>query len=158
MMKIVDLPSPNFNDRASGKTPYLIILHYTGMPDTQSALDRLCDSKSEVSAHYTIDEDGTIYHMVDESKRAWHAGKSVWQGETDINSVSIGIEIINGGHEENFPPFQPIQIESCAALIRDIRTRHTIPAENILGHSDVAPGRKQDPGPRFPWEHLKSLL
>lgn len=149
-MTIEQMPSPNFNDR-KGAGPSIIIIHYTGMETAQQALDRLTDPHSEVSAHYTIDEDGKIYQHVDESMRAWHAGHSFWNGETDINAHSIGIEIVNPGHEWGYRPFTGHQMKALTDLCKDIMARHSIDPENVLAHSDVAPMRKQDPGEYFPW-------
>jgi N-acetylmuramoyl-L-alanine amidase len=132
----------------------MILLHYTGMLDAGVALERLRSPASEVSAHYFVFEDGRVIQMVQESKRAWHAGASVWAGETDINSCSIGIEIANPGHDYGYPDFPKRQIAAVTALCRGILTRNTIPAERVLGHSDVAPSRKQDPGEKFPWRTL----
>lgn len=143
--------SPNFNERKGVQTPSLIILHYTGMETAIAAVERLCDPASEVSAHYTVDEDGAIYQHVYEDKRAWHAGFSSWQGETDINSHSIGIELVNPGHEWGYRPFTGHQMRSLTDLCKDIMARHDIAPENVLAHSDVAPARKEDPGEYFPW-------
>jgi N-acetylmuramoyl-L-alanine amidase len=132
----------------------MLILHYTGMPDAASALARLCDPAAQVSAHYTVDEDGTIYAHVPEARRAWHAGVSHWRGDTDINARSIGIEIVNPGHDHGYRPFPPVQMAAVAALCRDIMGRHGIAPENVLGHSDVAPARKCDPGELFDWQGL----
>lgn len=154
-MKIETLPSPNFNDR-KGDGISLIILHYTGMETAQGALDRLTDAASEVSAHYTVDEDGTIYSHVAEEKRAWHAGHSFWNGETDINSISIGIELVNPGHEWGYRPFTGHQMRSLTSLCHEIMARHGIEPENVLAHSDIAPARKEDPGEFFPWRDLAS--
>lgn len=145
--------SPNFDDR-KGVTPSMIILHYTGMQTAAEALARLTNPESKVSAHYTVDEDGTIYQHVDESMRAWHAGHSYWNGEGDINAHSIGIEIVNPGHEWGYRPFTGHQMKSLNGLCLDILARHNIDPENILAHSDVAPARKQDPGEYFPWHEL----
>jgi len=145
--------SPNFDERGDVK-PSLIILHYTGMETMMGAVQKLIDPDSKVSAHYTVDEDGTVYRHVDESKRAWHAGHSFWRGETDINKHSIGIEIVNPGHEWGYRPFTGHQMKSVTDLCRDIMNRHGIEDENVLGHSDVAPSRKQDPGEYFPWKDL----
>lgn len=145
--------SPNFEERKGMVSPSIILLHYTGMPTAQAALERLCDPESKVSAHYLIDEDGSIYAMVDEEKRAWHAGKSVWQGKTDINSHSIGIELVNPGHEFGYRSFPEEQIDALIELCRDISARHQI--EWVLGHEHVAPDRKQDPGELFPWDRLE---
>jgi N-acetylmuramoyl-L-alanine amidase len=148
------VPSPNHGERQDGRRPDMILLHYTGMLNAGAALERLCAPASEVSAHYLVFEDGRVIQMVQESKRAWHAGASVWAGETDINSCSIGIEIANPGHEYGYPDFPKRQIAAVTALCRGILTRNTIPAERVLGHSDVAPARKQDPGEKFPWRTL----
>lgn len=147
------LPSPNHGPRAD-RRPDVIILHYTGMATGAAALARLCDPASQVSAHYVVEEDGRVLQLVPEARRAWHAGRSFWAGETDMNSASIGIEIVNGGHDFGMPPFADAQIEAVVALCRDIVRRHEIPARRILGHSDVAPGRKADPGEKFPWAKL----
>lgn len=145
--------STNFDDR-KGVTPSLIILHYTGMETAEGALKRLCDPEAKVSAHYTVDEDGTVYQHVDESMRAWHAGHSCWRGENDINAHSIGIELVNPGHEWGYRPFTGHQMRSLNGLCLDIMARNNIEFENVLAHSDVAPARKQDPGEYFPWHEL----
>ncbi len=132
----------------------MILLHYTGMADAEAALELLKARGSEVSAHYFVFEDGRIIQMVQEARRAWHAGKALWAGETDINSCSIGIEIANPGHDHNYPDFPKRQIAAVTALCRSIQTRNTIPPVRILAHSDVAPARKQDPGEKFPWRTL----
>lgn len=150
-MNIIKKPSPNFDER-EGENPSLILLHYTGMKTAQEALERLTDESSKVSAHYTIDENGDVYNHVDEGKRAWHAGKSYWQRETNINAVSIGVEIVNLGHEFGYKKFPDEQIKAVKTLCLDIQNRHDI--EQVLAHSDVAPARKQDPGELFPWEDL----
>jgi N-acetylmuramoyl-L-alanine amidase len=146
-------PSPNHAVRR-GKTADSIVLHYTGMADEAAALARLCDPVSEVSAHYFIAEDGAILQLVPEARRAWHAGQSFWGGETDMNSASIGIEIQNGGHAFGAPAYPKTQIAAAIALCRDISRRHAIVSERILAHSDIAPGRKIDPGEYFPWDAL----
>ena len=146
--------SPNFNERSTGQNPSLIIVHYTGMKNAKAALERLCDLKSEVSAHYLIEENGKTHALVPEGKRAWHAGLSYWKGETDINSASIGIELVNPGHEFGYQSFPPKQIKALVKLCKDIMTRHAIPPGGVLGHSDIAPGRKIDPGHLFPWDEL----
>lgn len=146
-------PSPNHGERR-GMAPDAIILHYTGMASGAAALARLCDPRSEVSAHYFIDEDGTILQLVPEARRAWHAGQSCWAGETDMNSASIGIEIQNGGHEFGATAYPEAQIEALIALCRDIMNRHAITPSRVLAHSDIAPGRKIDPGEYFPWGKL----
>lgn len=150
---IRDYRSPNANARKRGKTD-MLILHYTGLPTLQESLERLCDPESEVSAHYLIAEDGAVYGLVDEDKRAWHAGVAYWAGEADINSRSVGIELQNPGHEWGYHSFPVAQIESLIALSRDILARHDIPARHVLGHCDVAPARKMDPGELFPWKEL----
>ena len=146
--------SSNFNDRRGVEFPSLIVLHYTGMETAEDALDRLCDPVSEVSAHYFIDEDGGVLQLVDEEKRAWHAGLAHWVGESDINSHSIGIEIVNSGHEFGYKAFPDIQINAVIKLCIDIMARYSISSSGILGHSDVAPSRKIDPGELFPWQYL----
>lgn len=146
------VPSPNFGVR---RAPIdMLILHYTGMESAPAAVAQLCNPAAEVSAHYVVLEDGGIVQMVAEAQRAWHAGRSEWEGITDTNSRSIGIEIVNGGHEFGLPPFPRVQIEAVIALCRDILARHAIRADRVLAHSDVAPDRKEDPGERFPWELL----
>ncbi|WP_348763727.1 peptidoglycan recognition protein family protein [Hyphomonas atlantica] len=156
-MQIEHVASPNFNER---KHPLdMLVLHYTGMATGEDALERMCDSKAEVSAHYMVWEDGRITQLVEEDKRAWHAGVASWQGQQDLNSRSIGIEIVNGGHDfrapdGSLPPYPRPQIHAVLDLVHDILGRHAIPATRILGHSDIAPLRKQDPGEHFPWERL----
>jgi N-acetylmuramoyl-L-alanine amidase len=145
--------SPNFNGR-KGKAISHIILHYTGMQSGEAALARLCDPQAEVSAHYVVFQEGQITQCVDENMRAWHAGLSCWQGERDMNSTSIGVEIVNKGHEWGYEEFPPAQIEALISLCQDIKTRHALPKHNILGHSDIAPKRKEDPGEKFPWGML----
>ena len=147
-------PSPNYDERREGQRPDMILLHYTGMPDAEGALERLCTPASQVSAHYFVFEDGRVFQLVPESQRAWHAGKSYWAGETDINSCSIGIEIVNPGHDYGYPDFPKRQIAAVTALCRGIQTRHKILPVRVLAHSDVAPSRKQDPGEKFPWRTL----
>ena len=146
--------SPNHGERKLGAKPDMIVLHYTGMPDTEAALAKLCAPGSEVSAHYVVMEDGYIIQCVPEARRAWHAGAAVWEGESDINSCSIGIEIANPGHSHGYPHFPKRQIAAVTTLCRSIFTRYRIPARRVLGHSDVAPTRKQDPGEKFPWQVL----
>lgn len=154
-MTIIDTPSPNFNGR---KLPVsMIVLHYTGMADAASALARLRDPAAEVSAHYLVDEDGTVYRLVAEDNRAWHAGKSRWRGIDDVNSASIGIEIVNPGHELGYRPFTEGQIDALVPLVAEIKERHGITRGNVVGHSDIAPMRKQDPGELFPWHRLARL-
>jgi N-acetylmuramoyl-L-alanine amidase len=146
---VTDYPSPNFNDRTVAQ-PSMIVLHYTAMDTTKDALARLSDPKSEVSSHYLVGEDGTIYRLVAEDKRAWHAGVSFWQGGTDINSLSIGIEIANQGDR----PYTNAQKNAVRWLCRWILDRYEIKPQCVVGHSDVAPGRKQDPGWFFDWKQL----
>jgi N-acetylmuramoyl-L-alanine amidase len=143
-------PSPNFGPRRDGLTPQFIVLHYTAMASTQAALDRLCDPAAEVSAHYLICKTGRILRMVDEADRAWHAGAGEWQGLTDINSRSVGIELDNPGD----CPFTAPLMQSLEGLLPGIMARWDIPPEGVIGHSDMAPGRKRDPGPRFDWARL----
>ena len=150
-MKIIKKPSPNFNERRVPDVSF-IILHYTGMKNTEEALKRLCDSKAEVSAHYTVDESGEVYQHVEEDMRAWHAGKSAWQNYRDLNSRSIGIEIVNPGHEFGYRAFKDKQIDTIIQLCNEIQTRFDI--EYVLAHSDIAPDRKEDPGELFPWQKL----
>lgn len=143
--------SPNFGARRGGVKPELLVLHYTGMASDRAAEDWLCSPESGVSAHYLVHEDGKVVQMVRERARAWHAGKSSWRGASDVNSLSIGVEIVNRGHDFGYPDFPEPQIDAVIGLCRDIcRRRHILP-QNILAHSDVAPGRKIDPGEKFPW-------
>jgi len=145
--------SPNQDERGGAAVDKLV-LHYTGMRSGEEALARLCDPAARVSAHYAIDEDGAVYALVPEDRRAWHAGISYWAGARDINARSIGIELVNPGHEFGYRAFPNAQIASLIALSRDILVRHAIPAWRVLGHSDVAPARKEDPGELFPWARL----
>jgi len=154
-MEIIDRPSPNFDDRAAPVD--MLLFHYTGMPTGEEAVARLCDPAAKVSAHYTVEEDGLIFRHVAEDKRAWHAGISCWEGEADVNSRAIGIEIVNPGHEFGYRRFPAEQIENVIKLSKSILARHAIPADRILGHSDVAPDRKQDPGEKFPWKRLSEF-
>ncbi len=151
---VIEAPSPNWNERPAGAAIDTVVLHYTGMQSGAAALERLCDPLAEVSAHYLIEEDGRLYRLVDEEKRAWHAGVSAWQGRSNINHYSIGIEIVNPGHEFGYRPFPSRQIDTLIALLSGIKKRHTIRADRFVGHSDIAPSRKQDPGELFPWEQL----
>jgi N-acetylmuramoyl-L-alanine amidase len=148
------LASPNHNERRGPTRLNCVILHYTGMPTGAEALALLRNPASEVSSHYFVWEDGRIVQLVAEDRRAWHAGVSAWKGERDINSLSIGIEIVNPGHVGGSPPFPEAQIAAVTALVRDIGDRHAIKPERVLAHSDVAPLRKIDPGEHFPWERL----
>jgi N-acetylmuramoyl-L-alanine amidase len=148
--------SPNFGPRRETLRPDMIVLHYTGMATGESAEAWLCDPASEVSSHYLVHEDGRVVQMVRESDRAWHAGKSSWFGHTDINSCSVGIEIVNPGHSLGYRTFPKRQIDAVIDLCSGIIGRHAIPARRVLAHSDVAPGRKIDPGEKFPWKALFS--
>lgn len=144
--------SPNHGPRKAALD--MLVLHYTGMASAEAALDRLCDPAAEVSAHYLVHEDGRIVQMVAEARRAWHAGVGSWRGEGDINSRSIGIEIVNPGHEYGYRAFADAQIDAVTALSLDILRRHAIRPQRVLAHSDVAPARKKDPGEKFPWDRL----
>jgi N-acetylmuramoyl-L-alanine amidase len=154
---MIDRPSPNFGPRPSGSKIDMIVLHYTGMKSADEALDRMCDPAAEVSAHYMIDEEGEVFRLVPEDLRAWHAGVSHWAGAMDINDRSIGIELVNPGHEFGYREFPEPQILSLETLAVDIMARHGIPAHRVLGHSDVAPTRKTDPGELFDWRRLAKL-
>lgn len=153
-MRIVERPSPNHNERPGGRAPDMLVLHYTGMVSAAAALDRLCDPAAQVSAHYTVDEDGTVYAHVAEDRRAWHAGVAWWQGETDVNGLSIGIEIVNPGHEFGYRAFPELQMQAVLALSKAIVERYGIRPLGVVGHSDVAPERKTDPGELFDWQML----
>ncbi len=152
MMQMIEAPSPNFNDR---RLPIsLVVVHYTGMKTGAEALARLRDPAAQVSAHYMIEEDGRLFRLVPEDKRAWHAGVSHWAGVDDVNSASIGIELVNPGHEWGYRPFPDAQINTLSQLLQEIFARHELGPEALVGHDEVAPGRKQDPGELFPWPHL----
>lgn len=148
-MEIIKFPSPNFGRRKSGKNIEFIVLHYTAI-GKEASLDRLCNPIHEVSCHYLIDQKGVCYQLVDDSKRAWHAGKSFWRGLRDINSRSLGIELVNSGDEA----YPKAQMESLMLLLRDLLAIHKISPQNVLGHSDIAPSRKTDPGKWFDWRLL----
>jgi N-acetylmuramoyl-L-alanine amidase len=153
-MRVLERPSPNHESRpGDGKVDFLI-LHYTGMRSAAAALDRLCSPDARVSAHYVIEEDGTVWRLVEEERRAWHAGVSCWAGRRDINGASIGIELVNPGHEFGYRPFPDSQMGALEELADGILARHPIPARHVLGHSDVAPQRKMDPGELFDWPRL----
>ena len=154
-LEIIDAPSPNFDARALPVT--MIVLHYTGMESAEAALARLRDPEAKVSAHYLIDEDGRIFRLVDGDKRAWHAGRSHWRGITDVNSASIGIELVNPGHEFGYREFTDAQMGALIPLVAEIKERHAITRGNVVGHSDIAPARKQDPGELFNWHALARL-
>ncbi len=151
-MNIIEAPSPNFDTRTA--PPSLLVLHYTGMRTGQEALDRLRDPEAKVSSHYLVEEDGRVFRLVAEERRAWHAGVSYWRGRSNVNGESIGIEIVNPGHEWGYRAFPDVQIASVIALVADIRTRWDIDDRDIIGHSDIAPDRKDDPGELFPWKRL----
>lgn len=152
---MIETPSPNFDERAAPVS--LLVLHYTGMPDAAAAIARLTDPESKVSAHYLVAEDGQVVRMVAEDKRAWHAGRSRWRGIEDVNAASIGIEIVNPGHEFGYRPFPEEQIDALIPLVAEIEERYGITRGNVVGHSDIAPARKQDPGELFPWYRLARL-
>ncbi len=149
-MEIIDRPSPNFDERPVGATVELVVLHYTAMAGCEEAAERLCDPECEVSAHYLIARDGTLYRLVDEGKRAWHAGAGAWAGRDGVNARSIGIELDNDGAS----PFEEPLMTTLEALLSDILERHELPEKAVIGHSDMAPDRKQDPGRRFDWQRL----
>lgn len=153
-MDLIERPSPNHDSRPPDQEVDILLLHYTGMRTAVEALDRLCDPAAKVSAHYCIDEDGTSYRLVPEGRRAWHAGVACWAGAKDINARSIGIELVNPGHAFGYRPFPAPQMLSLIGLAKEILDRHPIPAERVLGHSDVAPLRKEDPGELFDWPGL----
>jgi len=150
----VDKLSPNHDARPAGQAIDILLLHYTGMASAQAALDRLCDSAAKVSAHYCIDEDGGVLRLVPEHRRAWHAGASSWAGDADVNGRSIGIELVNPGHEFGYRPFTDAQMAALIDLAHGVLKRHPIPPHRVLGHSDVAPLRKEDPGELFDWPAL----
>jgi N-acetylmuramoyl-L-alanine amidase len=152
---LIDRPSPNFDARALPIT--MIVLHYTGMESGPAAVERLCDPAAKVSAHYVVEEDGSVLRLVPEEQRAWHAGKSHWRGITDVNSASIGIEIVNPGHEFGYRPFVDEQVDAVVRLVHEVKDRHAITRGNVVGHSDIAPARKRDPGELFPWNRLARL-
>jgi len=146
--------SPNQDDRPAGSAIDILILHYTGMRTAREAIDRLRDPAAHVSSHYVVDEDGAVFRLVPEERRAFHAGISYWRGSTELNNRSIGIEIVNPGHEWGYREFPVLQVAAACDLCLSILARHPIPARNVVGHSDVAPDRKQDPGELFDWEQL----
>ena len=151
---MIDSPSPNHDTRPAGGPIDILLLHYTGMPSAAEALARLRDPAAKVSAHYMIDEDGSTHRLVAEERRAWHAGEACWAGARDINARSIGIELVNPGHEFGYRPFPEPQMLALIALAKDILARHPIPPRRVLGHADVAPLRKEDPGELFDWQRL----
>ncbi len=152
--EMIDTPSPNHEPRADGVAIDMLVVHYTGMASAEAALARLRDPVAKVSAHYLIDEAGAIHRLVAEDRRAWHAGVAFWRGETDVNGRSIGVELVNPGHEFGYRPFPPAQMAAFRNLASGILARHPIPARNVVGHSDVAPTRKSDPGEFFDWRGL----
>ncbi|MGH6954116.1 MAG: N-acetylmuramoyl-L-alanine amidase, partial [Alphaproteobacteria bacterium] len=151
---MIDHPSPNHGERGPGAVVNMLLLHYTGMTSCEAALDRLCDPGAKVSAHYLVDEDGAVFRLVAEPRRAWHAGVSYWRGEQDLNSCSLGIELVNPGHEFGYRPFPEPQMAALERLALDLVRRHRIPPSRVLGHSDVAPRRRRDPGELFDWPRL----
>jgi N-acetylmuramoyl-L-alanine amidase len=151
-MPLIDAPSPNFDARTT--PPDMVVLHYTGMPTGEEALTRLRDPASKVSAHYLIEEDGRVFALVPEERRAWHAGVSFWKGERGLNGASIGIELVNPGHDWGYRAFPDAQIAALIELLGEIRGRWDVPDARVIGHSDIAPDRKTDPGELFPWKRL----
>jgi N-acetylmuramoyl-L-alanine amidase len=154
MRHMIDLASPNHDARADGTQVDMLVLHYTGMQTGEAALARMCDPAAKVSAHYMIEEDGRIFRLVAEERRAWHAGVAYWRGQRDVNARSIGIELVNPGHEFGYRDFPPAQMDALVELAYGILARHPIAKRNVVGHSDVAPARKTDPGERFAWDRL----
>lgn len=152
-MEIISRPSPNFDSR-NGQAVDMLVLHYTDMATCEEAAARLCDPETKVSAHYVVSEAGEVFHLVDELQRAWHAGESHWRGHNAINARSIGIEIANRGHSNDYPDFPRVQMQAVAELSRAILARHAIPPRNVVGHSDIAFLRKMDPGEKFDWRFL----
>jgi N-acetylmuramoyl-L-alanine amidase len=149
------LVSPNYNERSKDVALEYIVLHYTGMRCAADAIERLCDPEAKVSAHYVIDEGGGVLSLVEEEKRAWQAGESFWRGVRDMNSASIGIELVNPGHEFGYRPFPEVQTAALMQLLGEIIERRKMsPQKALLAHSDIAPARKKDPGELFPWEPL----
>lgn len=153
-MSVIETPSPNHEPRPAGSRVDTLVLHYTGMRDAAAALARLRDPAARVSAHWLVEEDGTVHRLVPEERRAWHAGVACWRGAPDINDRSVGIELVNPGHEFGYRPFPAAQVGALEALAGGILGRHPIPAARVVGHADVAPDRKQDPGELFPWARL----
>jgi N-acetylmuramoyl-L-alanine amidase len=149
-----DRPSPNQDSRGEAPRIDMLVLHYTGMQSAETALERLCDPIARVSAHYVVEEDGAVWRLVPEARRAFHAGLSCWQGERNLNFVSIGVEIVNPGHEWGYRPFPESQMATVESLCREILSRHPIPPHRVVGHSDIAPERKTDPGELFDWPRL----
>ena len=155
MATVTQISSPNFNDRDPSVPLRYIVLHYTGMPTGAAAIQRMCDPAAKVSAHYMIEEDGQVIQLVDESKRAWHAGHSAWGETTDMNSASLGIELVNPGHQNGYRPFPAIQISVLKVVMKGVIERHAMnPKTAPLAHAEIAPERKEDPGEFFPWREL----
>ncbi len=154
VVTIVERPSPNFEPRPAAVSIDVLLLHYTGMESAEAALKRLGGAKAKLSAHYVVDEDGTVYRLVDEENRAWHAGEAVWAGAANINDRSVGVELVNPGHEFGYRPFPEAQMAALVEVAGAIVRRHRIPPWRVLGHSDVAPQRKRDPGVLFDWARL----
>ena len=153
-LAVRELPSPNQDDRPDICPVDMVILHYTGMSTAAEAVARLRDPAAKVSSHYVVDEDGAVLRLVAETRRAWHAGVSYWRGHRNLNDRSIGIEIVNPGHQLGYRDFPVLQLVSVCDLCLEILSRHEVPARNVVGHSDVAPDRKEDPGEKFDWEQL----
>ncbi len=151
---VIERPSPNHDERPAGEPVDTLVLHYTGMVSAEAALRRLTDPQARVSAHWCVGEDGTLWRLVPEARRAWHAGVSAWRGRRSVNDRSIGIELVNPGHEHGYRPFPPAQMEAVVDLARAIQARHPIEPRNVVAHSDVAPARRQDPGELFDWAGL----
>ncbi len=153
---MISTPSPNFGPRRHGLPPDMVVLHHTAMLSAEAAVTRLCDPAAEVSAHYVISEQGEVHLLIDEEMRAWHAGAGAWGNVKDVNSHSIGIELANAGPLAKFPPFPDPQMQALERLLSEMLNRWTIPAERVIAHSDMAPDRKYDPGPKFDWQRLAS--
>jgi len=153
-LRLLEAPSPNHDDRPPGAEIDMLVLHYTGMRSAQEAIARLRDRDARVSSHYLVEEDGAVWRLVPEERRAWHAGVSYWRGRSGLNDVSIGIEVVNPGHEHGYRDFPVLQTAAVCDLCLDIFSRHAVPARNIVAHSDIAPDRKDDPGERFDWAGL----
>jgi len=153
-LPIANRPSPNFNERPQPAPIDILVLHYTGMESAEAAIARLCDPASKVSAHYVVAENGDVLRLVDENMRAWHAGVASWAGISDVNGRSIGIEIVNGGHDFGSPPYPDVQMRSVEGLCQEILARHPIVPRSVVAHSDIAPERKADPGEWFDWASL----
>jgi N-acetylmuramoyl-L-alanine amidase len=153
-LRIRERASPNHGRRREPPRIDMLVLHYTGMTSAEAAIERLCDPAARVSAHYVVEENGNLWRLVPETRRAFHAGRSCWEGESDLNAVSIGIEIVNPGHDWGYRPFPEAQMASVERLCRELVARHPIPAHRVVGHSDIAPDRKTDPGELFDWPRL----